>query len=435
MKGICTPKTFLLITISLITVSANTQDIIKGKVIDKSNESPIEDVFVYWGDEKETALTNNAGEFSIRIANFPVMLRFSHVSYGITEIELSTRPTEPLYVRLDRKVSRINEVQVSGERLRILTKDDDYSMLDYAFDKDALWMLGFVNNQANRQRLFLANIYGDTLKSIHIERAEKLYQDPFGNVHILLRDSSFQLFAVKDSIMLIYGSSRELFDRTMAGILCGFNEKLVYQNYIPQRYNMELYFLSGEDNLRHHLTYLIDTVGLMSQKQDDERDAILRRWNIPELENFWKNLPGGIVPGTKVASIVFPPIPLEIFSYGDSLFILNYMKDSILCYSPEGTFKRSAPVEFHKEERLWGIDYRDLEFITDPVANKVYLAERRIARWILHPFDTSTGTLLQEIALPDFAGMTDIKAHNDAIYFLYHDRLFPYYTRLYRYQL
>jgi len=416
-------------------LKGNSQEItINGIVIDKETKQAIEDVHVAW-ERGQMILTNSNGEFSIHVTKLPIRLTLSHLSYGLTEINLDKEPADPFYIRLDPNVSRIDEVQISGERLRILTQHDDYSVIDFAFDDNYMWMLGYMNNQANRQRLFLANPYSDTICSIPVRRAEKLFNDAFENVHLVTRDSAYQLFTPGDSINLLYGSGRKIFDLTMEGILCGFDNKLVYKDYIPTRYNMSLYYLTAEDHHRHHLTYLIDTVGFMSAKQDRVRDAALRRWNIPELVNMWTTIRSGVKQGSKMASVVFPPIPMELFTYNDSLFILNFLKDSLLCYSPDGKYIRSAPVDFHKEERLFGIDYKELEFVTDLVTYKVYLTERRIARWILHPFDVETGNLLPEILLPDFAGMTGIKAHNNAIYFLYHEKLFPYFTRLYRYQL
>ena len=429
-------KVFIpLVFIVFITLKGNGQDLtINGIVIDKTTNKAIEDVYVAW-ERGQMILTNSSGEFSINVSKLPVVLTLSHLSYGLTEIKLDKQPADPFYIRLDPNVSRIDEVQISGERLRILTQNDDYSVIDFAFDQNYMWMLGYINNQANRQRLFLANPYGDTLCSISVKSAEKLFNDAFENVHLVTRDSAYQLFTPGDSIILLYGSGRKIFDLTMEGILCGFDNKLVYKDYIPTRYNMSLYYLTAEDNQRHHLTYIADTVGFMSAKQDRIRDAALRRWNIPELANMWTTIRSGVKQGSKMASVVFPPIPMELFTYNDSLFVLNFLKDSLLCYSPDGKYVRSAPVDFHKEERLFGIDYKELEFVTDPITYKVYLTERRIARWILHPFDVETGKLLPEILLPDFAGMTGIKAHNNAIYFLYHEKLYPYFTRLYRYQL
>lgn len=431
---ICRKTSIIYLLLALITSQGISQDVVRGIVTDKSSNDPVEDVFVSWGQEEETTITNTAGEFSIMVTSFPVILRFSHVSYGVIEIELSQKPPGTITIRLERKVSKIDEVQVSGERLRILTRDDDYSLLDFAFDSKYLWMLGYINNQANRQRLFLANPYGDTLQTITVSRAERLHVDVFGNVHLVLRDSVFQLFSKNDSILFLYGTSKIRFNQAMDGILGSFNNKLVFKN--SSKYNMELYYLTMEDPDRHHLAFLSDTLGKMSTTQDRRRDAAIARWGLNEyLANMWTTIGRFSKRGTKFADVISPPIPMELFSSNDSLYILNFFKDSLLCYAPDGSFSRSILIDYHKEIRLGGIDYKELQYITDPVANKVYLAERRIAKWILHPFDISSGSLQQEIPLPDFAGMTGIKAYNDAIYFLYHDKIYPYYTRLYRYQL
>jgi hypothetical protein len=412
--------------------SGISQDVrINGIIIDKQTSKPIEDVYVAW-EKGQMILTGSDGAFSINISKFPTKLTFSHLSYGLTEISLSEKPEDPFYVRLDPEPSKIGEIQISGERLRILTQHNDYSIIDFEFDKNYMWMLGYVDNQVNKQRLFLANPYGDTICTIKVRRAEKLFRDAFENVHLLTRDSAFQLLSQGDSIAFLYSTPRNLFDQTMQGILCGFNNKLVYKDYNPRNFYMRLYYLCEKDHYQHHITILTDTVGQMSEKQDSKRDAIMTS---KEMKNMWRTLRSGYKPGSKIAAMVLPPVLMNLFTYNDSLFVLNYFKDSLLCYSPDGKFVRAALVDFHKEKRLTGIDYKELEFVTDPISNKIYVTERRIAGWALHPFDTMTGKLLPEILLPDFAGMTGIRAYNEAIYFLYHEKLFPYFTRLYRYQL
>ncbi len=199
---------FILISFAFQGISQDF--ILKGIVTDKLTKEPIENVYVAWGN-KETALTNHLGEFNIRISRFPAKLALSHVSYGLKEIKLNKKPSAPFYIRLDPSISKIDEVQVSGERLRILTKNKGYSIQDFAFDNNSLWFLGHINNQANQQRLFLANLYGDTLKSIQVNRAQKLYEDVFGGVHLFLRDSVYQLFSREDTILLLYGMSKKRF--------------------------------------------------------------------------------------------------------------------------------------------------------------------------------------------------------------------------------
>ena len=423
------PALFFIIS----NFSGISQDVrINGIIIDKQTSKPIEDVYVAW-EKGQMILTGSDGAFSINISKFPAKLTFSHLSYGLTEISLPKKPEDPFYIRLDPEPSKISEVQISGERLRILTQHNDYSIIDFEFDKNYVWMLGYVDNQVNKQRLFLASPYGDTICTIPVKRVERLYRDAFENVHLLSRDSAFQLFSPGDSIELLYSSGRKRFDEIMGEIMCGFDNKLVYK--IQSRYNLELYYLTSEDTYRHHLTFLSDTIGKISDEHARKHDENVILAGQAGLLDMWKYLGRYTKKGTKIARMAKPPVPMELFTYMDTLFVLNFLKDSLLCYSPEGKFVRSVPVDFHYEKKLTSIDYKELEFVTDPITSKVYLTERRIAAWVLHPFDTITGKLLPEILLPDFAGMTGIRAYNEAIYFLYHEKLFPYFTRLYRYQL
>jgi hypothetical protein len=54
---------------------------------------------------------------------------------------------------------------------------------------------------------------------------------------------------------------------------------------------------------------------------------------------------------------------------------------------------------------------------------------------MLNHLNTATGQTEMKIPLPDFPGMTGIKVFAQAVYFIYPEKHYPYYVRLYRYQL
>jgi DNA-binding beta-propeller fold protein YncE len=134
-----------------------------------------------------------------------------------------------------------------------------------------------------------------------------------------------------------------------------------------------------------------------------------------------------------------PPLNLTIrapmFSLNDSLFVVNVIKDSLLVYDPKGCFSGSRPFDFHKTIVLGVPEYINFDFLTDPVGSAVYVVDHRNFNYRIARLDPATGRTGQPVPLPDLPGMSRITTYAGAIYFLYQEKKFPYYTRLYRYQL
>ena len=151
-------------------------------------------------------------------------------------------------------------------------------------------------------------------------------------------------------------------------------------------------------------------------------------WGQLVRSRYWKS-------NTGLSRIYYKPVSTPMFTLNDSLYILNMVKDSILIYDDSGRFADSESISFHYTRELGDNDKKDINFLKDSWAGKVYLLERKNAGWSLHYLDVYGGYKMEEIKLPNYAGMTNITVWNNAVYFLYPEKKYPYYTRLYRYQL
>jgi hypothetical protein len=429
-------KLVFIISLTAIVVGTHAQNIgISGRIIDKEAGTPVAGAHVA-AKTGEVTITDSTGLFRLSVRRLPTTLKITHVSYGTSVYEVTRNTKELVTIRISQKTTDLDEVQISARRLRIITPKDQYSIQDYSISEKAIWFLGFINNQASRQRLFLANLYGDTIASVAVKGAERLFTDVFQNVHLVLRDSVFQLFhGEKGQIMLLYPVSKELFYRIMQPVELAFNQKLIYTQGTPGSKGTIIYYISQGDPQKYLLAILTDSVNQVSEAATRKIDAMMARWGIPELANMWTTIYQYNKKGTKFDRIVRQPVPYEIFTSADNLYIINYFKDSLLQYNTDGQFARAFPIDFHKESYATGVKYKSLTCLTDPVTQKVYLLDRQLARWIIKPLEIPAGIAGAAINLPEFPGIDQIRVYDNAIYFLYPDKQHPYYNRLYRYQL
>jgi len=418
-------RILLLILLFLLSLEGFTQNRLSGIILDEETGRPVPDSFIMKVD-RSGVISDSLGQFTITIDKLPASLVISHVSYGQSEIIINELPNALLVIKIQQMISDLEEVQISAERMRILTEKDDFSIQDFAFDDDNLWMIGYMNNQASRGKLFLANGYGDTILSKRIKGAEELFKDAFRNVHLVLKDSVYQLFGFTgDSIVFLYSADKKEFMTLMEPIEIGFAGKLVYKNTNLHREEATIFYYDESDNVSHFLTHISDSIERMRKQDDILSDNM---WAQIVRSRYWKS-------NTKLSRIYEKPISTPMFTLDDSLYIINMVKDSLLIYDKSGRFVNSMSITFHYNRELGDNDKKDLTILSDGKSGKVYVLERKNAAWSLHHLDVYGGCKMEEITLPNYAGMTNISVWNNAVYFLYPEKKYPYYTRLYRYQL
>lgn len=401
--------------------------IIKGRIIDQKTRLPVIAANIVLPDGKGN-YSGNEGRFTLKVNEFPVVLKISHVSYGNQEITLDDAPEAELVIELAELVSEIGEVEISARKLRILTREDDFSLQDFVFDDHHLWLLGYTNNQAGKGKLMLAGWYGDTITTIPVPACESLYRDVFGIAYVILKDSAYQLFGGNGRIELPYSMERNEFLSVMDPIRAGFAGKLVYSDIHPWEQRAEIYYRDAYLPGRQFLTVIEDQVARLNN---------LLTWRVGSLwADLVVNYP--VKPGTKISSIIEDPLRVPVFSWKDTLFVINQYKDSLLSYSPFGRFKRAVPFTYCSDGLpggIGGVRYKKFTVLADPVGRGLYLLERRKNQWSLLPVDTSTGNVGPPVMLPEYPDMYRITVFGNAAYFLYPEKKYPYYVRLFRYQL
>jgi hypothetical protein len=289
-------------------------------------------------------------------------------------------------------------------------------------------MIVYENNIASKCRLCLSDSYGDTLNSIEINDPAKLFKDVFGNVHLELKDSVFQLYSPdQQSIYFIYGEDREAFHRFTDPFIAGFGEKLVSCRYNKQDENVVIGYYDPLKPGFQFLTQISDSLERI-RKEYERKGPLGSMWLDFKRSRYW-------MPNTKVAHIYESYVKVPLFTLNDTLFVLNTSKDSLLRYTPDGKWAGAVPVRFHKDTLALGIDEKNIQFLTDNSTNKCLILERQTKGWTISRLNINTGNLDKRILLPDYPGMTRITFYQNAIYFLYDQKYYPNYVRLYRYQL
>lgn len=418
-------KTLLgVTTIFLLSFLQSTaqEQVLTGQIIDRDTREGITAATISVS-AKIGSLTDSLGYFSIPVIKYPLNLSISHLSYGSQSFTINFHPKQKLVFQIEKVITHIPEILVSGRKLQILTKSADYSVNEFEFDDKHMWLIGMVNNRPKRTRLFKANLIGDTLGSIPVKLPANLYKDVFGNIHLQTVDSVFQLFGSKDSIFLLYGEDKETFSDVMGRYHATLGPGLVYHNSNPRNHVSNVFYIDPK------LT---------------KPSSILAIKDLPD-DHSW------LPPGMRQIGRVFGPRTLQlmldqqrsyfrevqkesIFKLKDSLFVIDLKNDLLHVVGPDRKKIREVSISFfhHPNPSMTNLYIPFDEIIVDQLNYKAYISYDINNNWRFIPLNTQTGQTGTEINTPRFNAMNNIRIHGGAIYFTYPEKLYPYYQRVYR---
>lgn len=410
-----------LAVIAPIKLSAQDQ-ILAARIIDSDTGSGIGGATISVSARVGT-ISDTLGYFSIPVNKYPVELTISHLSYGVQTFTINYHPELNLVFKLSLITTRIPEIMVSGKKLQALTKGADYSILAFEFDDTNMWQIGMQYKRPGKTRLYLSNLIGDTLQSLAVDPPVTLRKDVLGNVHLETEDSVFQLFGHRDSIFLLYGEKIEVFNKVMGAYQASLGSGLIY--------------LASDYNLGENYLYYIDSS--MSRP--------IRIHTFEDLPDDLSWLPDGL----KQLGRYFGPRTVEqildqqrsyfrenrpesIFKLKDSLYIVDYNNDKLHAIGPDLKLIRSVPVTFfHRANPTIDNLYINFDYLmTDHINHKVFITYHNNNNWRFVPLDPVTGETGVELPVPQYNAMSNIRFCGGAVYFIYPEKTYPFYYRLFR---
>ncbi|MCD6345813.1 MAG: carboxypeptidase-like regulatory domain-containing protein, partial [Bacteroidales bacterium] len=196
---------FLMLNISIIGISwaeqCYGQSDIHGRLLDEENHLPIDLAHIVESGHQRAVISNEWGEFIIGIDSFPVVLSFSHLGFETRSIQINENPNEVLTIIMRHSEQQLKEVIVVGDKVQYFFKEESFYVKDLEFGDGFIWVVGYPEKEYNFPQLRILSLAGDTKASLELSQQGELFQDAFGEVHLLEKDSIFQLYNLQDSIV------------------------------------------------------------------------------------------------------------------------------------------------------------------------------------------------------------------------------------------
>jgi hypothetical protein len=278
----------------------------------------------------------------------------------------------------------LKEVQISDvHQPHAFFKDDKYAVLDYHVGQGLIFLLVYKFRRA-RSELICQTLSGDTLLApcpIHF-KPTGLYHDCLGNLHVLSKDSIYQVYLGNEIISLIYEYDIERFESSLVNCMIATEDAMYFRKQSPDRLSVD--FLKVDRHSRQRQ--------LFASTKDEVMGKVLRENPSDYAYLISDRIPDGrenLVEYIWVRKILYKPNRSMMHRMGDSLFVFNLSDTTVEVYDLQGQLiDMISLADVGKIEGTWTLDV-----YIDPATRQAYTSGIKNGIVTLYQIDLDRGEL------------------------------------------
>lgn len=417
-----TPSGFILCSLAFLFVCFNqvsAQDsVFYGTVVNTDGEALVGATIENKRLGRAT-ISDRRGDFYIAIDSLSV-LEIRYVGYKTAVIkDFSASDTIREFIEMDKEIENLREFEVQSNRFKPIAKDDAINVLDYVPYREFVLALesrgrkrylSFYQEPDSVRRLFTGRIKG-----------KSLFEDCFGNIHILNDDSAYQVYD-NGVLHIIAAISIEEFDKNIRPCVAKFGDNTFFERY--SRFNKKYSFVSYDPDSKKPTTHLSvwDEIGAAMARE--EYDSIIRLYfsATSPVENIIlnKSWDGDIISLANTPAltakigwytkVLLRSVEVKTFSMREHLVAFNCFSDSLSVMNQSGKTIYVAPFGDGTEKVK--------EILFDPVTQAFYLFKLEGISQGMHFIELSTGKKKFMGSTKGFGRAENLKIFDDELYFI-----------------
>ncbi len=418
-------RNLLLIILMLLPVigTGQTGTILKGKVFDSKTNLPVAQASIFVNETLVGTTSDEAGRYELKLPYTPAILVFSCIGYTRRYFTLTQAVAGDFNVPLDPSLNEIPEVLITGRRTPVSISDNqDIYVVDYDFYDNHILLLGHPGKKSIETHLILMDRMGKTIQREIINKGNNLYRDPFNNIHLLCADTAYQIYFDGKDLQLLYPTDKDKFLKAFPEFIKIYRNKIILRQYDFDDQALLYYFYNPPDSTIQR--FWAEATSEVYRKTDGLMSSIRITPDGKNKSQF--NLFNSDERFIKMAYYAPVFCPLEVIK--DTIYIFNFNNGLIESFGYRG-FHVDTPTSFsfHK------IDGWQKKLYVDAPTGKVYTHYLRNGISVIREIDTRRGALEpKEIKIPSFAYISKIMINDGYLYFLYEEKQYPKFMRLYR---
>lgn len=374
-------------------------------------------------------------------------LYFSHVSFNnkLVRIEKKdliedTKGHHSMLVVMRHKTNKLQEVTVTENAPHLAYENKTVWVMDYKVQHDGIYM---VAGNGNASTLLHLDFEQDTISLKPIaSKYQELYQDAFGNLHLIGPDSTYQIYCDGKQLHLLYGTGKEVFRQKLEPVKIVTDSIMVLQNYANMQQQL-VYLMVNRNNKQ--ISVMADLNGTTAEMARNSCTDVIRDQKMDMLEAEFQEMPPikGVTEGTLRSNfktdeidverrklmvknfynrIRFKPIYCPAIPIENSIYIFDFQNNNLLKYDNLGHQISTCGIDFHKTGYFKNLEMKnpwDEKLIVDAVTGQCFAQFSSDGIVTLKEIDLYDGKVKREIRLTDHSFPQNIQVYNGEVYYLF----------------
>jgi len=370
---------------------------------------------VYLLGSKLGTVTNEKGFFKIKPFTFPDTLKVSYIGYKTIYLPYIKQDTN-ITIYLYQESAILDEIVIKSKPN---IYNNNYTILDYDFiDSNIIVLQEKKGLLKNNTSLILLNEKFDTIKYNNNlpKRAYKLYKDCLDNIHLLTRDSAYQIALYNEKITLFSPIEIRKFYKILSDCLFKVKQNLFFRQNLYNGFKERIFYINEESHKKYVFLDSFDTIHFKSFKMD-MRDISSRYWGysipIASIENdslLLSNIHKYDRKSRFLIEFSDKPIQNQIFNHKDIVIYFNNVSKKIQIFLPNG--EQQNIEMFYKNHKNF-----PPKIFYDKIKSKFYAIYKNNNYYIFYRIDLFNKNLKYCSKLPRYF-TSEFKINNDYVYFL-----------------
>jgi hypothetical protein len=290
------------------------------------------------------------------------------------------------------------------------------SVADFEIQSNGdLVLLAYPKNLKKGSELLLYNGVGVLNSFVIPGVAEELVRDYRGNTHVVCAENVFGLH-IQSGKIGISTLDKEYYLKYLAPILDTNHTKLFFSNFSKDYPAFSYFSFDQLDSTYKKICNVQDDL-MMELYRSEYKWVDVRTKLWAKEKEHQTGIDAEIWVGANyfTQSIYYKELYAPMFHRNDTLFVFDYYKDMLLCYSAHGDPIDSIPIYHHYNPRSTGWKK---QLIQDRITGEIYAVYDKAGFTYLGNVNVTTG-LISELVRLEYRYVDKLAVHNNAVYYVY----------------
>lgn len=389
------------------------------KIKDEQNGLPIRFCYVVVKGSFVSSQSDENGDVSIKTYATDTLVIYQ-LGYHTRKTTVSQITDNKLIVLLRPKNLTLEEVVVNASKTNTLQADNNTTFVDFDFYDD--FILALTNKGKKYNSIMLLDMDGKRIsENTPALASEKVFKDCFGNIHLICKDSIYQVYYDYNKLSLLRAFPISDYYQVLKPCECNNGHHYIFK--IHQYRNLKnAYYMFDDKQHRKLIATIADSNAIKGFNMDFDINYFLSKrrqgqaygTSVSELNKHIDKLREELVLPAEYANLL-RPVDSEAQKVDSFFVLIDYTHKSLILFSESGI--KLKELNLNKDINILPKMYYDGE-----QREIIFSSKNKSGILTLYKFDIAKNKYTHQFIVKDFYFINQMKIKGGNLFFIYKDR-------------